>query len=74
MPRTRRPIEERAAALDVKIKYHRELIAKLEAQKKDLITPKSKISKGELNKVSKAVEAALQNGLSVEDVIAKLAD
>lgn len=62
--RTIRSVEERVAELDRKINFHKEKIAMLEEQKKNLLSPK--IS------ANKIIAAAKEKGMSVEDIIRKL--
>lgn len=67
--RTRRSKEELVADVDKKLAYYKERISKLEEKKERLLNPpvrkKSLTSK-------KIIEAAKANGLSIEEIAAKL--
>jgi uncharacterized protein (UPF0179 family) len=64
----RRSLEERIAALDQKIKFHKEKIDLLEKQKKEVLSPpQKKRSKAEtLNEIYKAAKAS---GKSLDDIL-----
>ena len=57
----RRPAEERAAEIDVKINAHKEAIQKLEQKKHDILNPKPRASKAAKTKllIAKAKDAGL---------------
>ena len=69
--RVRRSLEERIAALDQKIKFHKDKIEILEKQKKDILNPpqKKKTKEETLNEIYKAAKAS---GRSLDDILAML--
>lgn len=68
--RLKRTKEELAAEVDKKIEAHREAIAKLEQRKKDLLTPKPRISKQAAMKV--ILDKAKKAGMSPAEIAEKL--
>lgn len=66
--RVRRSAEERIAALDQKIKFHKEKIEILEKNKKQSLNPpqKKKTKASTLNEIYKAAKAS---GKSLDDVL-----
>ena len=67
--RTRRSKEELIADVDKKISYYKERITKLEEKKERLLNPP--VRKKTLTS-KKIIDAAKANGLSIEEIAAKL--
>jgi len=64
--RTIRTPEERIAEIDAKIEKHKKDIASLEAKKKAILNPSPKTT------YSSVMKYAKENGISPEDLMAKL--
>lgn len=67
---TRRTAEERIAAVDAKIEFHKEAIKQLQAKKEELLHPAKRLTKTQ--KMQAVVKAAAKAGLSPEDMAEKL--
>ena len=67
--RTRRSKEELIAEVDKKVSYYKERISKLEEKKERLLNPP--VRKKTLTS-KKIIDAAKANGLSIEEIAAKL--
>ena len=67
-PRMRRSQEDRIAALDQKIIFHKEKIELLEAHKKAILNPKQK-KKSKTDALNEIYKAAKASGKTLDDVL-----
>ena len=68
--RTVRTQDERIAALDAKIKYHKDCIASIEAKKKEILEPKKRTRK--ITSTSGLMKKATEKGMTLEEMAKKL--
>jgi len=69
--RIRRTTDEKIAALDLKIKFHKEKIELLEKQKKEILNPATK-KKSKAETLNEIALAAKASGKSLDDILEML--